>query len=427
MIGKTISYFRIVEKLGEGGMGVVYRALDTKLDRDVAIKVLPAAFTSIADRLARFQQEAKMLASLNHPNIASIHSLEEAEGVRFLVLECVPGDTLQERLAKSPLPIEEALDVCRQIAEAVEAAHGQGIIHRDLKPANVKLTPDGTVKVLDFGLAKIFDEKPPGGDPRLAPTVTQEGVILGTIPYMSPEQARGKPVDKRTDVWSFGCVLYESITGRMTFRGESVSETLAAVLSQEPDWDVLPAATPANIRTLLERTLQKDPRRRIRDIGDAWIEIERTLSGTIPAVGRLESAAKPPQRRRWPMVTAWSVAGLAMVALMAVVLSWAFRPSTDEAPRRITRFSVIPPVTEHYRITEPSLTHQPSIALSADGRRLVYVVNRYERRHLYLRDLDRLDSIRIDDTDGAQSPFFHPTAVGSPISLTRRAGSTRST
>src|SRR5216683_2369798 len=272
--GRQLGSYKIVSLLGVGGMGEVYQAHDTKLNRDVAIKVLPAAFVHDSERLARFQREARMLAALNHPNIATINGLEQSEGVHYLVMELVPGQTLAERVSAGSLKIEEALKVAAQIAEALEAAHEKGVIHRDLKPANVKVTPEGRVKVLDFGLAKAF-----AGDGELdlsnAPTLTamgtEEGRILGTPAYMSPDQARGKPVDKRTDIWAFGCVLYELLTGKEAFRGETVSDTIAAVLGREPDWRALPSATPAKIRNLLQRCLQKDSQRRQRDIGDARI------------------------------------------------------------------------------------------------------------------------------------------------------------
>ena len=293
MIGKTISHYKILEKLGEGGMGVVFRAQDTKLEREVAIKVLPEEFAKDLDRLARLEREAKLLASLNHSNIATIYGLEESEGEHFLALELVEGETLAEQLSSGPLKSQEALEICRQIAEALESAHERGIIHRDLKPSNVKVTPDGKVKVLDFGLAKAFELADSGEavdvDPFKSPTLTvgisRPGVILGTAAYMSPEQARGKTLDKRTDIWSFGCVLFEILTGRQTFERETTSDTIAAILEHEPDWDALPGKTPPSVHRLLRRCLEKDPKRRFHDIADARIEIEETLSETT---GRLQ-------------------------------------------------------------------------------------------------------------------------------------------
>src|SRR6201998_4364275 len=268
LIGRQIGSYRVLSLLGAGGMGEVYQAHDTKLGRNVAIKVLPATFIHDAQRLARFQREARTLASLNHPNIATIYGLEQSEGLHYLVMELVPGQTLAERVSDGPLGIKEALEICSQIADGLEAAHEKGVIHRDLKPANVKVTPEGRVKVLDFGLAKAFAGN--GGlDLSHAPTLTamgtEEGRILGTPAYMSPEQARGKPVDKRADIWALGCVLYELLTARKAFRGETLSDTVATILEREPDWQSLPATTPAQIRNLLRRYLQKDKNLRLRD------------------------------------------------------------------------------------------------------------------------------------------------------------------
>src|SRR6202158_928056 len=272
--GQQLGCYKIVSLLGAGGMGEVYQARDSKLNRDVAIKVLPAAFVHDAERLARFHRGAQMLEALNHPIIATIHGLEQSSGVHYLVMELVPGHTLAERVSAGALKIEGALKLGAQIAEALEAAHERGVIHRDLKPANVKVTPEGRVKVLDFGLAKAYSGDG-GQDLSNAATLTamgtEEGRILGTPAYMSPEQARGKPVDKRTDIWAFGCVLYELLTGKVAFRGETISDTLAAVLEREPDLQALPRATPAKIRDLLRRSLQKDCQDRLRDIGDARI------------------------------------------------------------------------------------------------------------------------------------------------------------
>jgi len=261
MIGKTISNYKILEKLGEGGMGVVYKAQDTKLGREVALKALPEEFAQNRERLARFEREAKLLASLNHPNIATIYGLEESEGLNFLTLELVEGETLAGKLTSGPINVKEALEMCRQIAEALESAHEKGIIHRDLKPSNIKVTPEGKVKVLDFGLAKAFEVAEVGNaagmDPYKSPTLTVEssrsGVIMGTAAYMSPEQARGKPLDKRTDIWSFGCVFYELPTGQQLFKGETTSDMVAGILKQEPDWKSLPKELPIRIRDLLRR------------------------------------------------------------------------------------------------------------------------------------------------------------------------------
>jgi serine/threonine protein kinase len=278
MIGVEIGSFKILSLLGTGGMGKVYRAKDLNLGRDVAIKVLPTSVAHDPDCSRRFEREARLLATLNHPHIAAIYGFEKSNDTSALVLELVEGTTLAERVAKGPLPVVEALRHALEIAEALEAAHEKGIIHRDLKPANIKVTPGGTVKVLDFGLAKAFGSN--GSSQALSelPTVTidgtHEGVIAGTPSYMSPEQARGSPVDKRTDIWAFGCVLFEMLTGRKAFDGKTISDAIAAVLKHEPEWNALPASTPAAIRRLLHRCLDKDPRRRLRDIGDAVLEID---------------------------------------------------------------------------------------------------------------------------------------------------------
>jgi serine/threonine protein kinase len=313
-------------------MGEVYRARDTKLGRDVAIKVLPAAFTSDAERLARFEREARLLAALNHPHIAAIHSFEESPStssgqatVHALVLELVEGPTLADRLTKHPLPVKDALDIARQIAEALEAAHEKGIIHRDLKPANIKVTADGTVKVLDFGLAKAFAGEGAGIDLSQVPTITvdrtQEGVIAGTPAYMSPEQARGQAVDKRTDIWAFGCVLYEMLTARPAFPGETISDTIAAILERETNWRELPEKTPATIRRLLQRCLEKDPKRRLHDIADARIELDDVVNRPTPTIDDVRLKGRPRLE--------WVPAGLLALfaAAGAGVAVWMLRPA----------------------------------------------------------------------------------------------------
>src|SRR5687767_2250574 len=278
--GTRIGVYQIEFRIGAGGMGEVYRARDTKLRRDVAIKILPRVFTSDPDRLMRFEREARMLATLNHPHIGAIYGLEDADGMLALVLELVDGETVANRIARGPLPVKDALTLARQIADALDAAHEKGIVHRDLKPANIKITSEGTVKVLDFGLAKAAGAAT--ADHTQSPTATaggtREGVILGTAAYMSPEQARGLKVDKRTDIWAFGCVLYEMLTGRLPFAGHTVSDTIAAILEREPDWKALPDGTPASIRRVLQRSLEKDLKRRLRDIGDARLELDDVLS-----------------------------------------------------------------------------------------------------------------------------------------------------
>ncbi len=281
-LGTRLGSYQITSLLGQGGMGEVYRATDTRLNRDVALKFLPEQFTADPDRLERFQREAYVLASLNHSNIASIYGFEDSASMRALVMELVEGSTLAERIAQGPIPLDEVLSVAKQVAEALEYAHERGVIHRDLKPANIKLTSDGKVKILDFGLAKAMSTEAFSSSLSNSPTVslaaTQAGVILGTAAYMSPEQAKGKPVDRRADIWAFGVVIYEMLTGSSMFSGETASETMAQVMMKEPDWNALPANTPSRLRDLLRRCLKKDPRMRLRDIGDARIAIEETIA-----------------------------------------------------------------------------------------------------------------------------------------------------
>ena len=295
MIGKSISHYRVTEKLGEGGMGVVYRATDTKLGRDVALKVLPPVFANDSERMALFKQEAHVLASLNHPQLASIYGLEEADGIHCLVLELVEGPTLAERIQEGAVPLEESLKISKQIAEALEAAHEKGVIHRDLKPANVKVTPEGMVKVLDFGLAKALAEPASEAEIQNAPTQrlasTETGIILGTAAYMGPEQARGQKVDKRADIWAFGVVLFEMLTGKRTFEGQSVSDTLAAVIMGEPNWEALPSGTPAPIQNLLHRCLEKDRTQRLQAIGEARITIDKYFAD--PAASSMQMTVAP--------------------------------------------------------------------------------------------------------------------------------------
>ena len=300
--GTSLLHYRVVEKLGEGGMGAVWRATDATLDRDVAIKVLPPDFARDAERVARFEREAKVLASLNHPHIGAIYGFHEAEGVRFLAMELVPGEDLAVRLGRGSIPVAEATDIARQLAEGLEYAHERGIVHRDLKPANIKTTPDGSVKILDFGLAKAVVGEASGSGPTSTPTIlptmtsagTAMGMILGTAAYMSPEQARGKPVDKRADIWAFGVVLFEMLAGRRLFEGETVSDTLAAVLTRSIDLDALPRSVPAPLRRLIARCLERDPKTRLRDIGEARIALE-SPAPPEPVI----AAAAPPRRPLW--------------------------------------------------------------------------------------------------------------------------------
>ena len=375
-------------------MGQVFRARDTKLDRDVAIKVLPEAVAHDADRLARFTREAKTLASLNHPNIAGIYGLEESGGVSALVMELVEGDDLSQRIAKGAIPIDEALPIAKQIAEALEAAHEQGIIHRDLKPANIKVRADGTVKVLDFGLAKAME--PAAGSSSSAsisptittPAMTQAGMILGTAAYMSPEQAKGRPAGKRSDVWAFGCVLFEMLAGVQVFGGEDVTESIAAIVRAEPDWRKLPPETPAAIRRLLRRCLAKDPKERLTDIGVARLEIRDAL--TEPISDAHESAA-PRRMSQLP----WIVAALSIVLTLAII-GWSLqRDSVEPFPMRL---EIIPPTG----------FSPDSLALSPDGRQLAFVAPVNGIQSLWVRQLDQERAQPVPGTNDAIFPFWAP-------------------
>ncbi len=417
MIGRTLSHYRIVEKIGAGGMGEVYRATDTKLNRDVALKVLPEEFALDTDRMARFKREAQVLASLNHPNIASIYGLEEADGIRCLVLELVEGPTLAERIAAEPLPTEEALNIARQIAEALEAAHEKGIIHRDLKPANVKVTPDGIVKVLDFGLAKALEDDPSSIDisksPTLSVAATQAGIILGTAAYMSPEPARGQAVDKRADIWAFGVVLYEMLTGKQIFSGETISDTLAAVLRAEVDWVALPADTPASIRKLLGRCLDKDRKRRLRDIGEARLTLEGYLADPSTSTVVLEpgdiaaTAVTATPQPAWLRALPWAAAGVLSVALLFSL--WGLWHATRPVIRPAIRLPVEMTVEEQIAVGSglPGGA-TTNFAVSADGTRIAYVLESGGNRQLYVRSLDQAEAIPLSGTEGAYGPFFSP-------------------
>jgi Tol biopolymer transport system component len=405
--GDRIGPYEILSVIGAGGMGEVYRARDTKLHREVAVKILPSALAGDPDRLARFEREAQTLASLNHPHIAQIYGLEALPAGAggpgsALVMECVEGDDLAQRLSRGAIRVDEALPIARQIAEALEAAHERGIVHRDLKPANVKVAPDGTTKVLDFGLAKAFAAGDAEGPPRLggnlanSPTftspaaMTQMGVILGTAPYMAPEQARGKPVDRRADIWAFGCVLYEMLSGRGPFGGEDVTDTLASIARDSPDWTRLPASVPPAVRTLIERCLDKDPRERLRDIGEARILLTRVplLTTSAPTASRVRSG--------WAIRLAWAAAGL--IAGAGAVLLW--------APRGV---GARPAVLSLQQLTEmPGAEIHPDI--SPDGRQVLYTAGAAGHRDLYLlrvgggRAINLTASSPADDTQGAFSP-----------------------
>ena len=405
---RTLLHYRLVDMLGEGGMGVVWRARDTKLDREVAVKLLPVAFARDDERLARFEREARLLAALNHPNIAAIYGLEKAEETRFLVLELVPGESLDVTLARGALPMDEALGVCAQIAAGVQAAHDQGILHRDLKPANIRRTPQGRVKVLDFGLGKALLPGTPS-DPTMSPTITHEGTIagsiLGTASYMSPEQARGKVLDKRSDVWSFGCVLYEALAGRRAFPGETISDVIAKVISGEPDWSLLPAKLPPGIRRLIARCLQKDPEQRLRDIGDARLEMAETLAA--PGGVHLEGSHLPhaegggaPRSR----VLGIAVAGLALGLAAGAGGVFLLRPAVEPPSAASVRLDLV--LSPDAPLATGSFVDP--IALSPDGKRLVYVGVQKGTRRLYLRELDRFETTPIAGTEGAEGPFFSP-------------------
>jgi len=402
-------HYRLAEKIGEGGMGVVWRALDTTLDRDVAIKILPEAFSTDTDRVARFEREAKVLASLNHPNIASIHGLHEAERLRFLAMELVRGESLAQRLARGPLALEDTLGLAVPIAEALEAAHENGIVHRDLKPANIQVASDGRVKVLDFGLAKALDVASVSGDPGDSPTVTSDGtvagVILGTAAYMSPEQAQGKPVDKRTDIWAFGCVLYECLAGRSAFDGETITDVLSAVLRAEPAWEALPHDTPNRMRNLLDRCLQKPVRDRIRDIGDARIDLERSLAGrewenSAPENGTTGAVAR---RLRWRSAAVLA-AGILVGAAVATVGTFISGRSDN---RETTRLSFQVPPTQ--KLVDSFF------AVTPDGRTIAYsaleknAVDGGWIRKLYLRSLDSYETTAVEGSEGmVGAPAFSP-------------------
>ena len=400
--GSQIGSFRIERELGRGGAGVVYLAHDTKLDRSVAIKSLPPEVKDNPKALSRFTREARVLASLNHPNIATIHEvLEETEGLSYLVLEYVAGQTLAERIAGARLKPQEALSIAQQIAEAMAAAHEHDVIHRDLKPGNIKITPEGKVKVLDFGLAKAL-----GGEAEnQQSTVTEPGRIIGTPAYMSPEQARGQETDKRCDIWSFGCVLYEMLTGKVPFEGETVSDTLAAILDSDPDWHALPQATPANVQVLLRRCLEKDPRRRLRDIGDASIEIHETIdsAATVPPLGVL--AARPSRGTLWKVAVLCAFFAGLVVGIIGM-LTVRRGPTRPLEPKLVSRYS-ISLALENPLAPDPGEGYATPV-LTPDGRQLIYVAGTLEDTYLVARPLDSLGAQRIQGTQGARGPEVSP-------------------
>ena len=402
--GTQLGAYETISPLGAGGMGEVYRAKDPRLDREVAIKILPDLLSKDPERVARFQREAKVLATLSHQNIAGIHGFEDSGQTRFIVLELVEGQTLADLLRAGPIQVVDALEMCMQVAEAVEAAHETNVVHRDLKPANIKVSPQGKVKVLDFGLAKALADEPSSGyDSANSPTITaqhtQQGVILGTASYMSPEQARGKPVDKRSDIWSFGCVLFECLAGSRAFGGETTSDISAKILEGQPDWPALPETVPANIRILLQRCLEKDPRQRLHDIADARIEINAVLDPSRTALTHVDPIAAPPKRQR--IALPWGLAAmLAIGAAWLGVRNWRLPTPTQ----RVVSRSVIELATD----TSLVIADNRSLAISPDGTRVVYLGERGNRVQLYLRPLDRFNAEPIRGTENGNGPFFSP-------------------
>ena len=398
LVGTSISHYKVTEKIGEGGMGEVYRATDTKLNRDVALKILPEQFASDSQRMGRFQREAEVLASLDHPNIGQIYGIEEAGATKALVLQLIEGPTLADRIAQGPIPVEDALKIALQIAEGLEAAHEKGVIHRDLKPANIKVTPEGQVKILDFGLAKALEGEAPDSSLSQSPTLTnaatQAGVILGTAAYMSPEQAKGKAVDKRADIFAFGAVLYECLTGKRAFEGEDVSDTLASILAREPDWEVLQPNLHPRLREVLERCIEKDLKKRFRDVVDVVVDIEKVLAD--PAGLLIQPVAEvvqvgPASKLPW-------VAAIVLGIVVAGVAGWILRP-TDPQPVAARFYHELP---EGQVFTREG---RGLVAVSPDGSQIVYVAN----SQLYLRNLDELEAHSIQGTDvDPTSPFFSP-------------------
>ncbi len=397
--GTRLGPYEVTALIGEGGMGKVWRAHHTALKRDDALKVLPDGFASDPDRLARFRREAQVLASLNHPNIAHVYGLEQSHGVQALVMELVEGPTLADRIAQGPIPVDEALLIAKQIAEALEAAHEKGIIHRDLKPANIKLRPDGTVKVLDFGLAKALEPVWPARvDATASPTITSPammtgvGVLLGTAAYMSPEQARGKAVDKRTDIWAFGCVLYEMLTGQRAFGGEDVTETLASVVKSDPAWDALPDGVSPSVCVFLRRCLQKNAKQRLHAIADMRLALDGAFE-TAVRTGQSVSVAQPVWRRALP------IAVTAVVAIVATgIAAWSLWPAVELLT--VSRFDYIVPEGRDFRSIDRTV-----IALSPDGRHFVYNAT----GGLFLRSMGALEARPIPGTeDTLLNPAFSP-------------------
>src|SRR5262245_1854314 len=400
--GARLGPYDVVSKLGEGGMGEVFRATDSNLKRSVAIKVLPASVAGDPDSLARFQREAELLAALNHPNIAAIYGLEKAPDCTALVMELVDGEDLSQRIARGAIPIDEVLPIARQIAEALETAHEQGIVHRDLKPANIKVRADGTVKVLDFGLAKAMDVgSGPGrsGGPGAlsnSPTMMSPaqmsgvGVILGTAAYMAPEQAKGQAVDRRADIWAFGCVVYEMLTGRRAFVGTTVGGVMAAVFAQDPDWSRLPNAAPSGVRRLLRRCLQKDRHHRLKDVGDARIEIEEARTELAAPAQAASTVARPPASAR----RAWTVTG-AVALIAAGTVGWTLRPRQVPLEMRVD-------------IVTPPSPDRLGLALAPDGQKVVFVAMSDGQRRIWLRPVKNATAQPLTGTEGGTYPFWSP-------------------
>ena len=418
--GTRIGPYEVVGTLGAGGMGEVYQARDTKLNRSVALKILPPAFASDPDRLARFKREAQVLAALNHPNIAAIYGFEDQTNTHALVMELVPGQTLTAHIT-SPMPVADVLPIARQIAAALEAAHEQGIVHRDLKPANIKITDDGTVKVLDFGLAKAMSVEgartsDPASSPAEMPTLTSPamtelGMILGTAGYMAPEQARGKPVDRRADLWAMGVILFEMLAGKALYRGETVTDTIAHVITQPPDWTLLPASTPAGVRRLLRRCLEKDPRNRLQSAGDARIEIDELIAGggmgsdsgsAVGATQYPDGRARGQFRRSSPALR-WLPWGIAAALLATLVYTLWPKPVVLQP---LVKLDV--KVASGDELIVDRDNDGEIAVLSPDGQRLVYVGSSPTMRRLYVKSLDSLDAQPIPGTEGGSQPFFSP-------------------
>jgi len=410
LIGRTLLHYEITRRLGKGGMGEVYAARDTKLGRDVAVKILPAELSGDPEREARFQREARALASLQHPNVASVYGFEEADGIRFLVMELVEGEELGTRMQQGPIPVEEATALARQIAAGLEAAHDKGIVHRDLKPANIMRTPDGEVKILDFGLAQAWlgDDDGPGQSatsPTLTAAMTQAGAVLGTAAYMSPEQARGSGVDRRTDIWAFGVILFEMLTGRKLFQGETASDTLAAVLRAEPEWDDLPVAEAPAFCALIARCLQRDPKLRLRDIGEARIVLQDGgASGSHPSFSILDhpATAPAPARARLPVLP---LAAAALVLLAAGALA-GWKVLATQEPPPVLHAMILPTSETDFDLRSAS---PGPAALSPDGRMVAFTASDAEgNTRLYLRHLDKGEAVALSGTERAAYPFWSP-------------------